>query len=78
MRRNTSVQRKMSMAVCSVLMLIAALAANPTVTLAGETKVQRLVFVSAGFNEGNRSWIWIRRPASTSPAWLRSGNRVLT
>jgi ABC-type transport system substrate-binding protein len=61
MRRNTSVQRKMSMAVCAVLMLVAALAAIPTDTLAGEARVQRLIFVSAGFNESNRFWT-ITRP----------------
>ena len=61
MRRNTSVQRKMSMYVCSVLMLLAALATTPTDTLAGEAKVQRLIFVSAGFNESNRFWT-ITRP----------------
>jgi peptide/nickel transport system substrate-binding protein len=61
MRRNTAVQRKMSMSVCSGLVLLAALASIPTDTLAGEAKVQRLVFVSAGFNEGNRFWT-IQRP----------------
>src|SRR5262245_54465679 len=56
MRRNTSVQHKMSRYVCSVLMLLTALATIPTDTLAGEAKVQRLIFVSAGFNESNRFW----------------------
>src|SRR6266516_5398770 len=33
----------------------------PTLASAGEAKVQRLIFVSAGFNESNRFWI-IGRP----------------
>ena len=61
MRRNTSVQRKMSMYVCSVLMLLAAWRQPRSNTLAGEAKVQRLIFVSAGFNESNRFWT-ITRP----------------
>jgi len=61
MRRDTLVQRKMSMLVCSVLVLLAAVAATPTDILAGEAKVQRLIFVSAGFNESNRFWT-IARP----------------
>jgi peptide/nickel transport system substrate-binding protein len=61
MRRNTSVQRKMSRYGCSVLLLLAALATTATDTLAGEAKVQRLIFVSAGFNESNRFWT-IARP----------------
>src|SRR5262245_34677334 len=44
MRRNTAVQRQMFMSVCTVVVLFAALAATPTVPLAGEAKVQRLVF----------------------------------
>src|SRR4029453_566902 len=61
MRRNTSVQRRMSMYLCSVLILFAVSAVIPTDTLAGEAKVQRLIFVSAGFNESNRFWT-IQRP----------------
>jgi peptide/nickel transport system substrate-binding protein len=41
--------------------LLVALAATPTDTPAGEAGVQRLIFVSAGFNESNRFWT-ITRP----------------
>jgi hypothetical protein len=36
------------------------LSAAPTPALAGEAKVQRLVFGSAGFTEGNRFWTIVR------------------
>jgi len=42
-------------------MLFAVSAVIPTDTLAGESEVQRLIFVSAGFNESNRFWT-ITRP----------------
>ena len=61
MRQNTSVQRKMSVVACAVLVLLAAVAATPADILAGEAQVQRLIFVSAGFNESNRFWT-ITRP----------------
>jgi peptide/nickel transport system substrate-binding protein len=61
MTRNTLVKRKMSMCVSALAVLLVALAATPTATLAGEAKVQRLIFVSAGFNESNRFWT-ITRP----------------
>jgi peptide/nickel transport system substrate-binding protein len=61
MKRDTLVKHKMSMYVCSVLMLLATLAGTPTDMLAGEATVQRLIFVSAGFNESNRFWT-ITRP----------------
>jgi peptide/nickel transport system substrate-binding protein len=51
----------MSMVVSLLLALLMALAAIPTDARAGEAKVQRLIFVSAGFNEGNRFWT-ITRP----------------
>src|SRR5919106_258701 len=57
MRQTTSVRRKMSMFVCSVLMFLIALAATPTETPAGEAKVQRLIFASAGIDETNRFWV---------------------
>jgi peptide/nickel transport system substrate-binding protein len=60
-RRNTWVKPTMSLVVSLLLVLLAALAATPTHTLAGEAKLQRLIFVSAGFNEGNRFWT-IGRP----------------
>jgi peptide/nickel transport system substrate-binding protein len=61
MRRDTSVPSKMSVSVSAVLVLLVALAAAPTNTQAAEAKVQRLIFVSAGFNESNRFWT-ISRP----------------
>jgi len=61
MRRDTLVQHKMSMFVSAMLVLLVALAATPPDTPAAEAKVQRLIFVSAGFNEGNRFWT-ITRP----------------
>ena len=36
------------------------LSATPTPALAGEAKVQRLIFGSAGFTEGNRFWTIVR------------------
>jgi ABC-type transport system substrate-binding protein len=51
----------MSLVVSLLLVLVAVVAATSTATLAGEAKVQRLIFVSAGFNEGNRFWT-IGRP----------------
>ncbi len=61
MRRGTLVQLKMDMLISALLVLLGALAATPTDMLAGEAKVQRLIFVSAGFNESNRFWT-ITRP----------------
>src|SRR5687767_13147456 len=62
MRSDRWVQRKMSILIGSVLGLLAAVVATtPTAILAGEAKVQRLIFVSAGFNESNRFWT-ITRP----------------
>jgi peptide/nickel transport system substrate-binding protein len=61
MRRDTSVPSKMSVSVSAVLVFLVALAAAPTNTQAAEAKVQRLIFVSAGFNESNRFWT-ISRP----------------
>jgi peptide/nickel transport system substrate-binding protein len=61
MRRDKSVPSKMSVCVSAVLVLLVALAAVPTDTPAAEAKVQRLIFVSAGFNESNRFWT-ISRP----------------
>jgi ABC-type transport system substrate-binding protein len=54
MRHHTLVQRQMRMLRSVLLVLLMVWAALPSVTLAGEAKVQRLIFVSAGFNEGNR------------------------
>jgi peptide/nickel transport system substrate-binding protein len=51
----------MCLVVSLLLVLVVVVAATPTATLAGEAKVQRLIFVSAGFNEGNRFWT-IGRP----------------
>jgi peptide/nickel transport system substrate-binding protein len=59
--KHTLVKHKTSMYVCSALMLLATLAGTPTDMLAGEATVQRLIFVSAGFNESNRFWT-ITRP----------------
>jgi ABC-type transport system substrate-binding protein len=56
MRRDRLVKPKMYMCVCSLLVLLLVLAVTPTDTPAGEAKVQRLIFVSAGFNESNRFW----------------------
>jgi peptide/nickel transport system substrate-binding protein len=61
MRQNTWLKPTMSLVVSLSLVLVAVVAATPTATLAGEAKVQRLIFVSAGFNEGNRFWT-IGRP----------------
>jgi peptide/nickel transport system substrate-binding protein len=57
MRQTTSVRRKMSMFVCSVLMFLIAMVATPTHILAGEAPVQRLIFASAGIDETNRFWV---------------------
>jgi peptide/nickel transport system substrate-binding protein len=57
MRGDTLMQHKTSMYVCSVLVLLAVLAATPTETPAGEAKVQRIVFASAGIDETNRFWV---------------------
>ena len=56
MRQETLVQHKISMFVSSVLVLLLAMTATPTDTLAGEAKVQRLIFASAGIDETNRFW----------------------
>ena len=61
MRRDRLVKPKMYMFVSSLLVFLVTLAATPTDTPAAEAKVQRLIFVSAGFNEGNRFWT-IGRP----------------
>ena len=55
------VRRQIGMFISLLLVLLATLATNPPEILAGEAKVQHLVFVSAGFNEGNRFWT-IQRP----------------
>ena len=52
---------RLFMYVCSLLLLLMVLAATPIDLQAGEPQVQRLIFVSAGFNESNRFWI-IGRP----------------
>ena len=54
MRQNTWLKPTMCLVVSLLLVLVVVVAATPTATLAGEAKVQRLIFVSAGFNEGNR------------------------
>jgi ABC-type transport system substrate-binding protein len=56
MRQDTVMQRKISMSVSSVLVLLLAMTATPTDTRAGEAKVQRLIFASAGIDETNRFW----------------------
>ena len=56
MRQDTLVQHKISMFVSSVLVLLLAMTATPTDTRAGEAKVQRLIFASAGIDETNRFW----------------------
>ena len=56
MRQDTLVQHKSSMFVSSVLVLLLAMTATPTDTRAGEAKVQRLIFASAGIDETNRFW----------------------
>jgi ABC-type transport system substrate-binding protein len=56
MRQDTVVQHKISMCVSSVLVLLLAMTATPTDTQAGEAKVQRLIFASAGIDETNRFW----------------------
>jgi ABC-type transport system substrate-binding protein len=61
MRRDTLVKPMMHIFRSALLVLLVALTATPTNTLAAETKVQRLIFVSAGINEGNRFWT-ITRP----------------
>ena len=45
----------------SLLLLLMVLASTPIDLQAGEPQVQRLIFVSAGFNESNRFWT-ITRP----------------
>ena len=61
MRGDTVVKLKLDKIVSALLVLLGAVAAAPTDMLAGEAKVQRLIFVSAGFNESNRFWT-ITRP----------------
>jgi ABC-type transport system substrate-binding protein len=61
MRWTRSVQQQLSVYGAFVLVLITALAATAMAALAGEAKVERLIFVSAGFNESNRFWT-ITRP----------------
>ena len=56
MRQDTLVPHKISMLVSSVLVLLLAMTATPTDTRAGEAKVQRLIFASAGIDETNRFW----------------------
>ena len=56
MRQDIVVQHKISMVVSSVLVLLLAMTATPTDTRAGEAKVQRLIFASAGIDETNRFW----------------------
>src|SRR4029453_3699209 len=51
MRQETLVQHKISMFVSSVLALLLAMTATPTDTRAGEAKLQRLIFASAGIDE---------------------------
>ena len=58
MRRSTVVTLTVSM---GVLVLLLLLAATPTLLLAADAKVQRVVFGSAGFTESNRFWT-IARP----------------
>jgi peptide/nickel transport system substrate-binding protein len=64
MRHNTWVKLPLYMLVPLLLVLLVGVAAAPATagTAATEAKVQRLVFVSAGFTEGNRFWT-IGRPA---------------
>jgi peptide/nickel transport system substrate-binding protein len=57
MKRDTPVKHTMSISVSMLLVILAALAAIPTDTLAGEAKVQRLIFASAGVDETNRFWV---------------------
>ena len=52
---------RLFMYVSSLLLLMLVLATTPIVLQAGEPQVQRLIFVSAGFNESNRFWT-ITRP----------------
>jgi ABC-type transport system substrate-binding protein len=61
MRRDTLAQRKMSILVFLLFVCLVALTAILPHARAGEAKVQRFIFVSAGFNEGNRFWT-IGRP----------------
>ena len=56
MRQDTLVQRKISMFVSSALMVLLAMTMTPPETRAGEAKVQRLIFASAGIDETNRFW----------------------
>ena len=52
---------RLFMYVSSLLLLLMVLAATPMDLQAGEPQVQRLIFVSAAFNESNRFWT-ITRP----------------
>src|SRR5215470_18128441 len=65
MRRSMLIKPMWSVCVPFVLMLLVALAstlvAMPTLALAQEAKVQRIIFGSAGFTESNRFWT-IARP----------------
>jgi ABC-type transport system substrate-binding protein len=56
MRWHTWLKPTMSLVVSLLPVLLAALAATPTHALAGEAKVQRLIFASAGIDETNRFW----------------------
>jgi peptide/nickel transport system substrate-binding protein len=61
MKQNTWMQPTMSLVVSVLLVLLMVLAALPTEARAGEAKVQRLVFASAGVDETNRFWT-VSRP----------------
>src|SRR4029453_1146164 len=56
MKKNKLGQQKSSMFASALLVLLLAITATPTATRAGEAKVQRLIFASAGIDETNRFW----------------------
>lgn len=61
MRQTAWAKHRVSLVVASLLVFLVTLAATPIVVWAAEAQVQRLIFVSAGINEGNRFWT-ITRP----------------
>src|SRR5262247_4403383 len=61
MRRNVRLHSRSCIYVAAVLLLLGVFAVTPRDLQAGAPQVQRLIFVSAGFNESNRFWI-ISRP----------------
>src|SRR5215211_6157951 len=61
MRCDVLMHSRLYIYVTSLLLLLVVLAATPMDLQAGAAQVQRLIFVSAGFNESNRFWT-ISRP----------------